>query len=111
MAVVPLRQGDPSRIGRFRLAARLGAGGMGVGYLGEAKAVGQVAIKVIRPGGADGAGVRARFAREVALLGRVEGLCTVRVVEADTESASPFLVTEYASGPSLAEHIKSSGPL
>ena len=111
MAVVPLRQGDPSRIGRFRLAARLGAGGMGVVYLGEAKAVGQVAIKVIRPEVADEDEFRARFAREVALLGRVEGLCTVRVVEADTESASPFLVTEYADGPSLTEHVRRSGPL
>lgn len=111
MAVVPLRQGDPSRIGRFRLTARLGAGGMGVVYLGEAKGVGQVAIKVIRPEVGDEEEFRARFAREVALLGRVDGLCTVRVVEADTESASPFLVTEYADGPSLAEHVRRSGPL
>ena len=111
MAVVPLRQGDPSRIGRFRVTARLGAGGMGVVYLGEAESVGQVAIKVIRPEVADEDEFRARFAREVALLGRVEGLCTVRVVEADTESASPFLVTEYADGPSLTEHVRRSGPL
>jgi hypothetical protein len=39
---------------------------------------------------------RARFRREVALLTRVQGLCTVRVIDADTESANPFLVTEYA---------------
>jgi serine/threonine protein kinase len=111
MALVPLREGDPPRIGRFRLTARLGAGGMGVVYLGEAKDCGQVAVKVVRPEVGDDQEFRARFSREVALLTRVQGLCTVRVVEADTESASPFLVTEYASGPSLAEHIKSSGPL
>ena len=111
MALVSLREGDPSRIGRFRLTARLGAGGMGVVYLGEAKGTGRVAIKVIRPEVGDEDEFRARFRREVALLTRVQGLCTVRVVEADTESASPFLVTEYADGPSLSEHVRRSGPL
>ena len=111
MALMPLREGDPSRIGRFRLTARLGAGGMGVVYLGEARDCGQVAVKVVRPEVGDDQEFRARFSREVALLSRVQGLCTVRVIEADTESGSPFLVTEYASGPSLSEHIRSSGPL
>jgi hypothetical protein len=111
VALVPLREGDPSRIGRFRLTARLGAGGMGVVYLGEARDCGQVAVKVVRPEVGDDQEFRARFSREAALLARVKGLCTVRVIEADTESASPFLVTEYASGPSLSEHVKGSGPL
>lgn len=84
---------------------------MGVVYLGEARDCGQVAVKVVRPEIGDDQEFRARFRREVALLARVQGLCTVRVIDADTESASPFLVTEYASGPSLAEHIKSGGPL
>jgi serine/threonine protein kinase len=106
-----LREGDPSRIGRFRLTARLGAGGMGVVYLGEAKDCGQVAVKVVRPEVGDDPEFRARFRREVALLTRVQGLCTVRVIEAETESATPFLVTEYANGPSLSEHVQSSGPL
>jgi len=111
MALVPLRQGDPSRIGRFRLSARLGAGGMGVVYLGQARDTGQVAIKVMRPEAGDEDEFRARFRREVALLTRVQGLCTVRVVEADTESDSPFLVTEYAAGPSLSEQVKRGGPV
>jgi len=111
VALESLREGDPSRIGRFRLTARLGAGGMGVVYLGEAKDCGQVAVKVLRPEVGDDQEFRARFRREVELLTRVQGLCTVRVIEADTESVSPFLVTEYASGPSLSEHIRSAGPL
>jgi hypothetical protein len=111
VALTPLREGDPSRIGRFRLTARLGAGGMGVVYLGEARDCGQVAVKVVRPEVGDDQEFRARFSREVALLTRVQGLCTVRVIEADTAAASPFLVTEYASGPSLSEHMKSGGPL
>jgi hypothetical protein len=33
------------------------------------------------------------------------------VIEADTDSPNPFLVTEYAEGPSLSEHVSAAGPL
>ena len=111
MAREPLRDDDPSRVGRYRLTARLGAGGMGVVYLGAGWDGSQVAVKVLRPELADDPEFRARFGREVASLMRVRGECTVRVVEADTESSQPFMVTEYAEGPSLSEHIDRHGPL
>ena len=44
-------------------------------------------------------------------LTRVKGVCTVRVIEADTSAARPFLVTEYVEGPSLSEYIESHGPM
>jgi serine/threonine protein kinase len=111
VARTPLRDGDPSRIGRYRLTARLGAGGMGVVYLGTAKDGSQAAIKVLRPELADDHEFRVRFRREVTVLTRVQGLCTVRVIEADADSARPFLATEYADGPSLAEQVSHGGPL
>jgi eukaryotic-like serine/threonine-protein kinase len=111
VARMPLQDRDPSRIGGFRLMARLGAGGMGVVYLGTAKDGTQAAVKVLRPELADDREFRVRFRREVALLARVNGVCTVRVLEADTESARPFLATEYADGPSLAEYVSQHGPL
>src|SRR5579859_1321553 len=107
----PLRDGDPARIGRYRLLARLGAGGMGVVYLGVAWDGAAVAVKVLRPELADDPEFRARFGHEVAALLRVRGECTVRVIEAATASARPFMVTEYAEGPSLADHIDNHGPL
>ena len=67
---------------------------MGVVYLGTGKDGRQVAVQVPRPELADDQEFRARFRREVALLARVGWLCTVRVIEADTESANPFLATE-----------------
>ena len=111
MARAPLQAGDPVRIGRYRLSARLGAGGMGVVYLGAAWDGSPVAVKVLRPELADDAEFRHRFRREVSALTRVKGVCTVRVIEADTESSRPFMVTEYIEGPSLAEYIDSHGRL
>ena len=111
LARTPLRQTDPSQVGRYRLVARLGAGGMGVVYLGVDPNGQQVAVKVLRPELADNPEFRVRFGREVTMLTRVQGVCTVRVIEADTEAPKPFLVTEYADGPSLSEYIDARGPL
>jgi serine/threonine protein kinase len=82
---------------------------MGVVYLGIGWDGSEVAVKVLRPELADDPEFRRRFRREVSALMRVKGLCTVRVIEADTESARPFMITEYAEGPSLAEYIDSYG--
>jgi Protein kinase domain len=84
---------------------------MGVVYLGVAPDDALVAVKVLRPELADDPEFRRRFGREVTVLMRVRGVCTVRVIEADTDSLLPFMVTEYADGPSLAEYIDTYGPL
>ena len=109
MARTPLRPDDPIRIGHYRLTARLGSGGMGVVYLGVAWDGSQVAVKVLRPELAGDQEFRRRFGREVAALVRVKGVYTVRVIEADSQSSTPFVVTEYAQGPSLSEHIDKHG--
>ena len=111
MARTPLRDTDPSWVGAYRLQARLGAGGMGVVYLAAAQDGRLVALKVLRPEMADDAEFRKRFSREVTALQRVQGVCTVRVIDADTTAAQPYLVTEYAEGPSLAEYVESRGPM
>jgi hypothetical protein len=110
LARAPLRDTDPAQVGRYRLTARLGAGGMGVVYLGTTRDGSLVAVKVLRPELTDDPEFRDRFGREVSNLTRVKGVCTVRVIEADTDSARPFMVTEYVSGPSLSEYVASYGP-
>ncbi len=78
---------------------------MGVVYLGVAWDGTPVAVKVLRPDMAGDQEYRHRFGREVAALLQVKGVCTVRVIEADSKSATPFVVTEFADGPSLSEYI------
>jgi serine/threonine protein kinase len=82
---------------------------MGVVYLGVAWDGAPVAVKVLRPDLADDEEFRRRFGREVSALVQVKGECTVRVIEADSQSATPFVVTEYAPGPSLSEYMDNHG--
>jgi serine/threonine protein kinase len=84
---------------------------MGVVYLATAGNGSPVAVKVLRPELSGDTEFRTRFSREVAALTRVKGVCTVRVIEADTNSARPYLVTEYVEGPSLSEYIEVRGPM
>jgi serine/threonine protein kinase len=109
--VDPLQPEDPERIGRFRVEARLGAGGMGRVYLGRTPEGRQAAIKVVRDDLAGDTGFRQRFRREVSAALSVAGLFTARVLDADPDGDPPWLATEYVSGPSLSEAVARSGPL
>src|SRR4051794_11357740 len=105
-----LRSEDPSRIGRYSVRARLGAGGMGVVYLAEGRDGGLAAVKGIRPEYADDAEFRRRFRREVESARRVGGRYTARVLDADLDAARPWVATEYVSGPNLSDLV-ALGPL
>ncbi|MEY9847186.1 outer membrane protein assembly factor BamB [Streptacidiphilus sp. BW17] len=107
----PLEADDPAVIGPYRLVARLGAGGMGRVYLARSAGGRTVAVKVVRPELAGDADFRARFRREVASAQSVSGAFTAPVVDADRDSASPWLATAYVPGPSLAQAVVGYGPL
>ncbi|MEV5956754.1 bifunctional serine/threonine-protein kinase/ABC transporter substrate-binding protein [Streptomyces sp. NPDC051987] len=106
-----LRPSDPSSVGGFRLLRRLGAGGMGVVYLGRSEAGALAAVKVIRAQSAADDGFRARFAREAELAARADSPWVVPVLGADATAGEPWLATGFVAGPSLAEAVGEHGPL
>ncbi|MFI1482724.1 bifunctional serine/threonine-protein kinase/ABC transporter substrate-binding protein [Streptomyces sp. NPDC020747] len=107
----PLLPTDPASIGGHRLLARLGAGGMGVVYLGRTKAGALAAVKVIQAEYADEPDFRARFRREVETARRVTSPWAVPVTGADPDADEPWLATAFVPGPSLEEAVARHGPL
>ncbi|WP_314622619.1 bifunctional serine/threonine protein kinase/MFS transporter, partial [Streptomyces stackebrandtii] len=103
---------DPTRIGPYRLIARLGAGGMGLVYLGRSEAGRTVAVKVVQAEHAQHPEFRKRFAREVEAARRVGGEWTAAVLDADTDAPVPWVATQYIPGPDLTTVVaRDFGPL
>ncbi|MEU0228150.1 protein kinase [Streptomyces sp. NPDC006284] len=107
----PLQAGDPPVVAGYRLAARLGAGGMGRVYLSHTQGGRPVAVKVVRPELADDPAFRRRFRREVEAARRVRGAYTAELVDADADGLPPWLATLYVPGPSLTAAVARRGPL
>ncbi|MEV5083802.1 serine/threonine-protein kinase [Streptomyces sp. NPDC056159] len=107
----PLQPDDPPLVAGYRLAARLGAGGMGRAYLSHTQGGRPVAIKVVRPELADNPAFRRRFRREIAAARRVRGAYTAELIDADADGVPPWLATLYVPGPSLTEAVARRGPL
>ncbi|EGX54767.1 putative serine/threonine protein kinase, partial [Streptomyces zinciresistens K42] len=109
--MTPLNTGDPESIGGYTLLGRLGAGGMGVVYLGVSDSGRQVAVKLVRGSYAREEEFRTRFRQEIAAARRVSGAFTAPVVDADPDADLPWMATLHVPGPTLAEVVEKDGPL
>ncbi|MFG2605546.1 serine/threonine-protein kinase [Streptomyces sp. NPDC048514] len=107
----PLESGDPQAVAGYRLAARLGSGGMGTVYLSYTPGGHPIALKTIRPELSEDPEFRRRFRQEVKAAQRVQGLYTAPVIDYDTDGERPWLATAYVPGPSLAAAVAEHGPL
>ncbi|WP_327590410.1 serine/threonine-protein kinase [Nonomuraea sp. NBC_00507] len=106
-----LRPGDPSRLGRYRLASRLGSGGQGVVYEGYDEAANRVAVKVLHAYLSGDSPLRRRFTSEVTAAQQVASFCTARILDHDLEGERPYIVSEFVPGPSLRAAISEGAPL
>ncbi|WP_338700013.1 serine/threonine-protein kinase [Streptomyces sp. Q6] len=107
----PLLADDPTVVAGYRIAARLGAGGMGRVYLSHTQGGRPVALKVVRPELADDPDFRRRFRREMEAARRVRGAYTAELIDGDADGTPPWLATLYVPGPSLAEAVARRGPM
>ena len=96
-----------TRIGAYRIDAQIGHGGMGAVYLAtraDDEFRKQVAIKLIRMGGADEVAVR-RFRNERQILASLEHPYVARLLDGGkTPEGMPYFVMEYVQGRSLVEY-------
>ncbi|HEV3167386.1 MAG TPA: serine/threonine-protein kinase [Isosphaeraceae bacterium] len=98
--------------GRYVILDRLGSGSMGRVYKAHHLLMGrEVALKIIAPEIVSNARVVARFQREMRLVGRLDDPHVVRAFDADQVDNILFIVMEYVPGQSLAQRLRSKGPL
>ena len=100
-----------TRIGVFRIEARLGAGAMGEVYRAHDTSLGRdVAIKVLRPDVANDTDRLARIRREARVLGTMNHPHIGTIFGLLEDGGLPALVLEYVDGPLLSDRI-AGGPL
>ncbi|HEY0515183.1 MAG TPA: protein kinase [Thermoanaerobaculia bacterium] len=99
------------RVGPYRLERKLGAGGMGSVYAAwDERLERLVALKQIRPEGADDPHRWQRFRREARALAKLDHPSIVRIHDLLETRAGDWLVLQYVAGVPLAERLR-QGPL
>jgi len=107
---VPLRPGDPRRLGRYRLGGRIdGIPSDDPVFIGLGPDGHEVAISLLRGDWAHDGAARDRFAAEAAVAKRVPPFCAARVLDAGLDGQDAYLVSEYVPGPSLLDLVAADG--
>ena len=101
---------ETEELGGYRLIEELGAGGMGVVYLGVDGGNSPVAVKVLHPHISSDDTARRRLARETRTLRRIKHPRIAEVLDAELESDRPFIVTEFVDGTTLSADVREHGP-
>ena len=100
------------QIGRYRLAQRLGKGGMGEVFLAEMQGAEgfskKVAIKKLRPALAEDADAIRMLLEEAELAKTLHHGGIVQVFDLGYDEDCPYIVVEYVEGASLRELLKAS---
>jgi serine/threonine-protein kinase len=95
------------RIGPYQIERRIGAGGMGMVYLGRHSETGQLAAVKILPGVlAREPGFVARFSREIEALKNLIHPNVVMLYESGVEGETYYYAMEYVDGETLTSRLK-----
>src|SRR5690349_21225070 len=90
--------------GRYRIAERIGVGGVGAVYRAEDRRLGaEVVLKVPRMAMLEEAGFADRFAREIRSLVRLAHPHVVRITDVGEHDGVPFAVMQHLPGGSLED--------
>ena len=90
----PLRPGDPTAVGDWRLVSRLGQGGMADVFYAMAPGDRTAAVKILRPGPHAPRTCR----REYQLASTVDAGCTAPPLDYGMSPSGPYLVMTHLSG-------------
>ena len=90
----------------IEILSELGRGGMGVVYKARQTRLNRVcALKIIRPGGHNGAEFRARFLAEAETIARLRHPSVVQIYGLGDHEGRPYFEMEYIEGGSLAGRL------
>jgi serine/threonine protein kinase len=99
-------------IGKYKVLARLGSGGMGSVYLCEHKFMRRrVAVKVLPTAKASDPSCLERFYREAKAIAALDHPNIVHAYDIDQDENLHFIVMEYVDGASLQDIVKQTGPM
>ena len=103
---MPTRTAEgPTLAGRYRVKARLGAGGMAAVYLAHDERLGRdVAVKRMHTSERDEIDAR-RFQREAKLGASLSHPNLVSIFDTEEDDESVLLIMEYVDGETLAERL------
>jgi tetratricopeptide (TPR) repeat protein len=100
-------QSIPARIGRYRIVARVGRGGMGVVYSGVDESLGRtVALKVLIADLESDEETRARFYREAQAAASLRHPNIITVYDAGDDQGRSYIAMELLHGAPLAAYLK-----
>ncbi|MGI8711697.1 MAG: protein kinase domain-containing protein [Solirubrobacteraceae bacterium] len=98
--------------GRYRLEARIGAGGMSTVYRAtDVTLERQVAIKLMNREVASDSDQLERFRREARAVAQMSHPHIVGVIDAGEDDGRPYIVLEYVEGETLKDRIRRNGRL
>jgi hypothetical protein len=103
----PQGEDELGRLGKYRILAILGHGGMGVVFQAEDPLLGRrVALKAMLPEVADKPGMKERFLREAKAAAAVEHDHIIPIYEVNEDRGVPFLAMPHLQGASLESWLR-----